>query len=121
MAKPSGLGCVVPREMTKSRPEACNPTAKRRGILTVFAWNGRVAARAYDPPTELAGKHELSAFFEEAIDQLHAERRYRVFADLERIVGAFPRAIWRGRRRERPRKSPSGAPTTISAWGSTRT
>ncbi len=34
-------------------------------------------------------------FFEDAIDQLHAERRYRVFADLERIVGAFPRAIWR--------------------------
>ncbi|MER8434596.1 5-aminolevulinate synthase, partial [Mesorhizobium caraganae] len=34
-------------------------------------------------------------FFEEAIDQLHAERRYRVFADLERIVGKFPRAIWR--------------------------
>ena len=29
-------------------------------------------------------------FFEEAIDQLHAERRYRVFADLERIAGAFP-------------------------------
>lgn len=34
-------------------------------------------------------------FFEEAIDQVHAERRYRVFADLERIVGSFPRAIWR--------------------------
>ena len=34
-------------------------------------------------------------FFEEAIDQIHAERRYRVFADLERIVGQFPRAIWR--------------------------
>ncbi|HHZ10199.1 MAG TPA: 5-aminolevulinate synthase [Rhizobiales bacterium] len=34
-------------------------------------------------------------FFEEAIDQLHAERRYRVFADLERIAGAFPRAVWR--------------------------
>ena len=34
-------------------------------------------------------------FFEEAIDQLHAEKRYRVFANLERIVGAFPRAIWR--------------------------
>ena len=29
-------------------------------------------------------------FFEEAIDQLHAERRYRVFADLERIAGRFP-------------------------------
>ncbi len=34
-------------------------------------------------------------FFEEAIDQVHAERRYRVFADLERIAGSFPRAIWR--------------------------
>ena len=41
-------------------------------------------------------------FFEDAIDQLHAERRYRVFADLERIVGKFPRAIWRsgGRAKE---------------------
>ncbi|MFC5386707.1 5-aminolevulinate synthase [Aquamicrobium segne] len=34
-------------------------------------------------------------FFEDAIDQLHAERRYRVFADLERMVGKFPRALWR--------------------------
>lgn len=34
-------------------------------------------------------------FFEEAIDQLHAERRYRIFADLERIAGRFPTAIWR--------------------------
>ena len=34
-------------------------------------------------------------FFEEAIDQLHSERRYRVFANLERIAGAFPKAIWR--------------------------
>ncbi len=34
-------------------------------------------------------------FFEEAINQVHAERRYRVFADLERIAGSFPRAIWR--------------------------
>ncbi len=32
-------------------------------------------------------------FFEAAVDQVHAERRYRVFADLERIAGAFPQAI----------------------------
>ena len=38
---------------------------------------------------------DYQRFFNEAIDQLHAERRYRVFADLERIAGAFPRAIWR--------------------------
>jgi 5-aminolevulinate synthase len=34
-------------------------------------------------------------FFEEAVDQVHAERRYRVFADIERMAGAFPRALWR--------------------------
>ena len=34
-------------------------------------------------------------FFEDAIDQLHDERRYRVFANLERIVDSFPKAIWR--------------------------
>ncbi|MCT7378589.1 5-aminolevulinate synthase [Chelativorans salis] len=45
---------------------------------------------------------DYARFFSEAIDQLHAERRYRVFADLERIAGAFPRAICRadGKARE---------------------
>ncbi|TKT74196.1 5-aminolevulinate synthase [Aquamicrobium sp. LC103] len=38
---------------------------------------------------------DYQRFFDEAIDQLHAERRYRVFADLERKVGSFPTAIWR--------------------------
>jgi 5-aminolevulinate synthase len=33
-------------------------------------------------------------FFEEAIAQLRDERRYRVFADLERMAGRFPQAIW---------------------------
>ncbi|MGA8750992.1 MAG: 5-aminolevulinate synthase, partial [Pseudolabrys sp.] len=33
-------------------------------------------------------------FFSAALDRLHRERRYRVFADLERVVGRFPRAIW---------------------------
>ena len=33
-------------------------------------------------------------FFSAALDKLHRERRYRVFADLERVAGRFPRAIW---------------------------
>ncbi|KAA0124650.1 5-aminolevulinate synthase, partial [Methylobacterium sp. P1-11] len=34
-------------------------------------------------------------YFRGALDQLHGERRYRVFADIERISGRFPTAKWR--------------------------
>jgi 5-aminolevulinate synthase len=33
-------------------------------------------------------------FFATALARLHDERRYRVFADLERIAGRFPHAYW---------------------------
>jgi 5-aminolevulinate synthase len=33
-------------------------------------------------------------FFLDAIARLRDERRYRVFAELERVAGRFPRAIW---------------------------
>jgi 5-aminolevulinate synthase len=33
-------------------------------------------------------------FFADAISRLREEHRYRVFADLERIAGRFPRAAW---------------------------
>lgn len=45
-------------------------------------------------------------FFDAALTRLHDERRYRVFADLERIAGRFPETIWH---------SPEG-PREIIVW-----
>ncbi len=45
-------------------------------------------------------------FFGAALNRLHDERRYRVFADLERIAGRFPETIWH---------SPEG-PREIIVW-----
>jgi 5-aminolevulinate synthase len=44
---------------------------------------------------------DYSGIFAAALSALHAERRYRVFADLERIAGRFPRALWRSGKGER--------------------
>ena len=37
---------------------------------------------------------DYNAYFTDALAQLHSERRYRVFADLERMAGRFPHARW---------------------------
>jgi 5-aminolevulinate synthase len=37
---------------------------------------------------------DYQGYFTAALAQLRDERRYRVFADLERIAGRFPHAIW---------------------------
>jgi 5-aminolevulinate synthase len=38
---------------------------------------------------------DYRGIFEDAIDALRQEKRYRVFADLERIAGRFPKAVYR--------------------------
>ncbi|BBE74180.1 5-aminolevulinate synthase [Oharaeibacter diazotrophicus] len=38
---------------------------------------------------------DYDTFFDDAVRALQAEKRYRVFADLERIAGRFPVALWR--------------------------
>jgi 5-aminolevulinate synthase len=40
-------------------------------------------------------------YFTDALGRLRAERRYRVFADLERIAGRYPHAIWHSPRGEK--------------------
>ncbi|ACE99479.1 5-aminolevulinate synthase [Rhodopseudomonas palustris] len=37
---------------------------------------------------------QYNQFFQDALTRLHDERRYRVFADLERMAGRFPHATW---------------------------
>ncbi|MFL5132033.1 MAG: 5-aminolevulinate synthase [Microvirga sp.] len=49
---------------------------------------------------------EYQNFFTSALERLQAERRYRVFADIERLAGRYPQAIWH---------SPEGA-RPITVW-----
>ena len=44
---------------------------------------------------------DYRGIFEDAVDALRTEKRYRVFADLERQVGRFPRAVMRREGTER--------------------
>jgi 5-aminolevulinate synthase len=49
-------------------------------------------------------------YFVDALDRLRSERRYRSFAELERIAGRFPTAMWHGAESNR------GQPREITIW-----
>ncbi|MBO1019481.1 MULTISPECIES: 5-aminolevulinate synthase [unclassified Methylobacterium] len=53
------------------------------------------------------GRTDYEGYFRRAVDRLHDERRYRVFADIERIAGRFPTANWR---------RPDGGTREITVW-----
>jgi 5-aminolevulinate synthase len=46
-------------------------------------------------------------YFEAAVSRLHSERRYRVFAHIERRVDSFPEAVWR---------RPDGRAQDVTIW-----
>jgi 5-aminolevulinate synthase len=70
-----------------------------------FCPKGAVSAGEKDRTTPVSGGFE--AFFQAKLDELHQEGRYRVFADIERKAGEFPRA-----RRHRP----DGSVQDITVW-----
>src|SRR5258706_12299636 len=80
---------------------------KRRFRLDIKAGNAlkRLAAPGLKLPL-LGLAMDYSKFFSAALSRLHDERRYRVFADLERIAGRFPHAVWH---------SPKG-PRNVVIW-----
>ncbi len=45
---------------------------------------------------------DYNSFFDAALERLHDERRYRVFADLERIAGRYPHAVWHSPEGQKP-------------------
>jgi 5-aminolevulinate synthase len=59
------------------------------------------------PAAEVRAGAGYDGFFQTALDSLHRERRYRVFADIERVSGRFPTARWR---------RPDGSLADITVW-----
>ena len=69
--------------------------AAARGELT----NVKACRAQIGSPPPVTGQNEHSmdyrGIFEDAVDTLRQEKRYRVFADLERVAGRFPSAVYR--------------------------
>ena len=69
--------------------------------------NRMPATTKLNPMPTPQGRTDYESHFRHALDRLHGERRYRVFADIERIAGRFPVAHWR---------RPDGSTSEITVW-----
>ncbi len=68
---------------------------------------GQESSTGCDRGSAQRGRTDYESHFRTALDRLHGERRYRVFADIERIAGRFPTAHWR---------KPDGGTSEITVW-----
>jgi len=108
------MGRHVVSDLASPKSSEGSNAVKQGKKNRIQATGVRAAAVVYDADAIGGGavshkaNHSASynAFFTGALSRLRGERRYRVFADLERIAGCFPHAIWH---------SPEG-PRNVVIW-----
>ena len=78
--------------MNRSPPE---PGPVIRTVTNKAASAGPNSRGRFDAAVERIGFMRYRRFFDAAIGQLKNERRYRIFANLERDTSDLPRALYR--------------------------
>lgn len=76
----------------------------------MIVWSALANAQAKGRPTGRSRVSQVMSSldaFQDLIDQLKLDGRYRTFIDLERVVGKYPEAIWR---------RPDGERKAVTVW-----